>query len=239
MFEAIGNWFSETFTQALTNTYLVGIFETLYMTIISTLLAYVIGLPLGIVLYVTSKDGINPNKHVYNILGVIINILRSVPFLILLVVVIPLTRAIVGTSIGSVATIVPLTIAAFPFVARMVESSVKEVDLGVIEAAQAMGTPTFKLITKVIIPEAKPSLLIGLAISITTILGYTATAGVCGGGGLGAIAINYGYYRFNRNIMYVAVILLVVIVQVFQTIGMKIATKTDKRINKKYVTRRK
>ena len=230
MFEAIGVWFNETFTEALTNTYIVGIFETLYMTIISTLLAYVIGLPLGIILYVTSKDGTKPNTYVYNILGVIINILRSVPFLILLVVVIPLTRAIVGTSIGSVATIVPLTIASFPFVARMVESSVKEVDLGVIEAAQAMGTPTFKLITKVIIPEAKPSLLVGLAISITTILGYTATAGVCGGGGLGAIAINYGYYRFNRNIMYVAVVLLVIIVQIFQTIGMKIATKTDKRL---------
>lgn len=233
MIEAVTNWFSETFSQALANTYLTGIFETLYMTIISTLLAYVLGLPLGIILYVTSKDGTNPNKHVYNILGFIINILRSVPFLILLVVVIPLTRAIVGTSIGSVATIVPLTIASFPFVSRMVESSVKEVDLGVIEAAQAMGTPTLKLITKVLIPEAKPSLLVGLAISITTILGYTATAGVCGGGGLGAIAINYGYYRFNRNIMYVAVVLLVVIVQVFQTIGMSIATKTDKRLKQK------
>lgn len=200
------------------------------MTLISTLLAYVIGLPLGILLYVTSKDGIRPNSKIYGILSFIINILRSVPFLILLVVVIPLTRSIVGTSIGSVATIVPLTIASFPFVSRMVESSVKEVDSGVIEAAQAMGTPTFKLITKVLIPEAKPSLLVGLAISITTILGYTATAGVCGGGGLGAIAINYGYYRFNRNIMYVAVVLLVVIVQIFQTVGMNIATKTDKRL---------
>lgn len=233
MIEAITSWFNETFTQALANTYLTGVFETLYMTLISTMLAYVFGLPLGIVLYVTSEDGTNPNKHVYNVLGFIINILRSVPFLILLVVVIPLTRAIVGTSIGSVATIVPLTIASFPFVSRMVESSVKEVDLGVIEAAQAMGTPTLKLITKVLIPEAKPSLLVGLAISITTILGYTATAGVCGGGGLGAIAINYGYYRFNRNIMYVAVVLLVVIVQVFQTIGMKVATKTDKRLKQK------
>lgn len=230
MFEAIGNWFSKTFTPELTSTYLSGIFETLYMTLISTLLAYVIGLPLGILLYVTSKDGIRPNSKIYGILSFIINILRSVPFLILLVVVIPLTRSIVGTSIGSVATIVPLTIASFPFVSRMVESSVKEVDSGVIEAAQAMGTPTFKLITKVLIPEAKPSLLVGLAISITTILGYTATAGVCGGGGLGAIAINYGYYRFNRNIMYVAVVLLVVIVQIFQTVGMNIATKTDKRL---------
>ena len=233
MFESISNWFASTFSSELVGVYINGIWETLYMTIASTLLAYVIGLPLGIVLYCTSKDGITPNKYVYNILGVIVNILRSVPFLILLVVVIPLTRVIVGTSIGSVATIVPLTIAAFPFVARMVESSVKEVDSGVLEAANAMGTPTFKIITKVIIPEAKPSLLVGLAISLTTILGYTATAGVCGGGGLGAIAINYGYYRYNREIMYIAVILLIIVVQVFQTIGMKIATKSDKRINQK------
>lgn len=233
MFESIASWFQTTFSPALTNVYLLGILETLYMTLASTLIAYIIGLPLGIVLYITDKDGITPNAPVNKVLGVIINILRSVPFLILLVVVIPFTRIIVGTSIGSVATIVPLSIAAFPFVARMVESSVKEIDHGVIEAAQSMGTPTFKLITKVIIPEAMPSLLVGLAISVTTILGYTATAGVCGGGGLGAIAINYGYYRSDRNIMYVAVVLLVIIVQVFQTVGMKFATSSDKRLKNK------
>lgn len=233
MFDSIINWFSTTFSSALTQTYLLGIWETLYMTLCSTFIAYVIGLPLGVILYITSKDGITPNKPVNSILGFIINILRSVPFLILLVVVIPLTRAIVGTSIGSSATIVPLSIAAFPFVARMVESSIKEIDAGVIEAAQAMGTPTIKIITKVILPEALPSLLVGLAISVTTILGYTATAGVCGGGGLGAIAINYGYYRSDRSIMYIAVVLLVVIVQVFQTVGMRLATKSDKRLKNK------
>ena len=158
------------------------------------------------------------------------NLLRSVPFIILLVAIIPFTRKIVGTSIGSTATIVPLVVSAIPFVARMVESSIKEVDAGVIEAAQAMGTPTFKIVTKVLVPEAMPSLLTGAAIAVTTILGYSAMAGFVGGGGLGTIAINYGYYRYQTDVMLVTVALLVIIVQVFQEIGMRIAHKADKRV---------
>ncbi|AGC67078.1 D-methionine ABC transporter permease protein MetI [Thermoclostridium stercorarium subsp. stercorarium DSM 8532] len=208
----------------------MGILETLYMTVGSTALAYAFGLPLGVLLYVTDKDGIYPIPAVNKILGFIINFLRSVPFLILLVFLIPLTRAIVGTTIGSTATIVPLVIAASPFVARMVESSLKEVDGGVIEAAQSMGSTTFQIIYKVLLPEAKPSLIIGAAITITTILGYSAMAGFVGGGGLGTIAVNYGYYRYQRDVMAVTVVLLVIIVQIFQEVGMRIAKHSDKRI---------
>ncbi len=207
-----------------------GILETLYMVIASTLLAYIIGLPLGLILCVTDKDGICPVKWLNAILGFIVNFTRSVPFIILLVALIPFTRAIVGTSLGSTATIVPLLLAAAPFIARMVESSIKEVDKGVIEAAQSMGTPTIKIITKVLIPEAMPSLIIGAAIAITTILGYSAMAGFVGGGGLGTIAINYGYYRYQEDVMLITVLLLVVIVQIFQEIGMRIAKHIDKRI---------
>jgi D-methionine transport system permease protein len=208
----------------------MGILETLYMTVGSTALAYAFGLPLGVLLYVTDKDGIYPIPAVNKILGFIINFLRSVPFLILLVFLIPLTRAIVGTTIGSTATIVPLVIAASPFVARMVESSLKEVDGGVIEAAQSMGSTTFQIIYKVLLPEAKPSLIIGAAITITTILGYSAMAGFVGGGGLGTISVNYGYYRYQRDVMAVTVVLLVIIVQIFQEVGMRIAKHSDKRI---------
>lgn len=208
----------------------VGIGETLYMVIGSTLISYIIGLPIGVLLCVTDKNGICPCKSVNSIFGFIVNLLRSIPFIILLVALIPFTRAIVGTSIGSTATIVPLVISAFGYVARMVESSVKEVDAGIIEAAQSMGTPTFKIITKVLIPEAKPSLIMGSAIAITTILGYSAMAGFVGGGGLGAIAINYGYYRYNTGIMLITVIFLVIIVQLFQEIGLRATRKTDKRI---------
>lgn len=209
-----------------------GILETLYMVITSTLLAYIIGLPLGLVLCVTDKNGIYPIKWLNSFLGFIVNFVRSVPFIILLVALIPFTRSIVGTSLGSTATIVPLLMAAAPFVARMVESSIKEVDAGVIEAAQSMGTPTFKIVTKVLVPEAMPSLIVGAAIAITTILGYSAMAGFVGGGGLGTIAINYGYYRYQEDVMLITVLLLVVIVQVFQEIGMRIAKRIDKRINK-------
>jgi len=207
-----------------------GILETLYMTVVSTFMAYVFGLPLGVLLCITDENGIYPIPVVNKLLGLIINFLRSVPFLILLVFILPLTRAIVGTTIGSTATIVPLVVGASPFVARMVESSLKEVDSGVIEAAQSMGSSTFQIIYKVLLPEAKPSLILGAAITITTILGYSAMAGFVGGSGLGTIAVNYGYYRYQRDIMAVTVILLVLIVQAFQEIGMRIAKMADKRV---------
>lgn len=207
-----------------------GILETLYMTVVSTFMAYVFGLPLGVLLCITDENGIYPIPVVNKLLGLIINFLRSVPFLLLLVFILPLTRAIVGTTIGSTATIVPLVVGASPFVARMVESSLKEVDSGVIEAAQSMGSSTFQIIYKVLLPEAKPSLILGAAITITTILGYSAMAGFVGGGGLGTIAVNYGYYRYQRDIMAVTVILLVLIVQAFQEIGMRIAKMADKRV---------
>lgn len=207
-----------------------GFWETIYMTLISTFFAYLIGLPLGLILVVTDKDGIHPIPWLQSILGVIINIIRSIPFLILLVALMPFTKAVVGTVIGAKATIVGLLVAAAPFIARMVESSLKEVEKGVIEAAQSMGASPFQIMTKVLLPEAKPSLLVGGAIAITTILGYSAMAGFVGGGGLGAIAINYGYYRGQEDIMYMMVILLVVIVQVFQELGMRISKRTDRRL---------
>ena len=209
---------------------LPGILETLFMTVGSTVFAYIIGLPLGVILYVTDKTGIRPIPWLNRVLGFVVNFLRSVPFIILLVWVIPVTRAIVGTSIGSKAMIVPLVIAAAPFIARMVESSLKEVDQGVIEAAESMGTSSFQLIYKVLIPEAKPSLLVGGAIAITTILGYSALAGTVGGGGLGSIAYNYGYIRRAEVVLLISVVLLVIIVQIFQEVGMRIAKKTDKRV---------
>ena len=206
-----------------------GIGETVYMTVVSTLLGYVFGLPIGVLLAVTDKDGIRPNAVCYKILDVIANIIRSVPFLILLILLIPFTRAIVGKSYGSTATIVPLVIAAAPFIGRMVESSLKEVDGGVIEAARSMGASNFTIITKVMLVEARTSLITGSTIAIGTILGYSAMAGSVGGGGLGDIAIRYGYYRYETEIMIVTVILLIVLVQIFQTIGMRIAAKLDRR----------
>ena len=206
-----------------------GILETLYMTLVSSVLAYAIGLPLGLVLVVTDKDGIRPIVPLNKAVGILVNLVRSVPFIILLVAVIPFTRALIGTSLGSTATIVPLVIAAAPFVARIVESSIKEVDRGVIEAAQSMGASPLKIVYKVLLPEAKPSLIVGSAIAITTILSYSAMSGFVGGGGLGTIAINYGYYRYKPDIMFITVIILVLIVQVFQEVGMKIAKIGDKR----------
>lgn len=208
----------------------IGIGETIYMVLVSSFISYLIGLPLGVLLCVTDKEGICPLKPVNTVIGFVVNFLRSVPFIILLIALIPFTRTLLGTSIGSTATIVPLVISAFGYVARMVESSVKEVDAGKIEAAESMGTPTFKIITKVLIPEAKPSLILGAAIAVTTILGYSAMAGFVGGGGLGAIAINYGYYRYNTPIMFITVIFLVIIVQLFQEIGIRATRVTDKRI---------
>ena len=207
-----------------------GILETLYMTLVSTAIAYIIGIPLGVLVFVTDVNGIWRNRIINTIVGVIINIVRSIPFLILLVAILPFTKFVVGTTIGSTATVVPLVIAAAPYVARMVESSLKEVNSGVIEAAQAMGSSTLQIIYKVLLPEARPSLLVGLTISLATILGYSAMAGFVGGGGLGAIAINYGYYRYDGTTMLITVALLVVIVQIFQEVGLRFVNRMDKRI---------
>ena len=205
-----------------------GLLQTLYMTLASTLISYVLGIPMGVILVACDKDGVKPLPIVHKILDIIVNITRSIPFLILLIAVIPITRFITGTTIGSNATIVPLVMAAAPFIARMVESSLREVDKGLIEASLSMGASPFQVICKVLLPEAKPSLIVGAAISTTTILGYSAMAGIVGGGGLGDIAIRYGYYRYENGVMIVTVVLLVLVVQVFQEIGMKIAEKQDK-----------
>ena len=208
----------------------LGIYETFYMTLASTLLGYVIGLPLGVILIITRRDGIRQNLAVNQVLGVIVNIMRSIPFLILMIAIIPFTRFVMGKSYGSTATIVPLTMAAFPFISRMVESSLAEVDGGVIEAAQAMGATPLQIIRKVYIPEATPSLISGAAIVATNILGYSAMAGSVGGGGLGAIAINYGYYRFNAQVMVVCIAIMVVLVQAVQLVGTRLSVKLDHRL---------
>jgi D-methionine transport system permease protein len=208
-----------------------GIGETFYMVFASSAAAYIIGLPLGITLVVTDKKGIWPLPILNKVLGFIINILRSVPFIILLIAVTPITRMIAGQAYGPTATVIPLIIASAPYIARLVESSIKEVPEGIIEAAKAMGASTFQIIWKVYIPEAIPSLLVGSAIAITTIIGYSAMAGFTGGGGLGTIAINYGQYRYQTDVMMVTVAILVIIVQAIQEIGLKLATKKDKRIS--------
>lgn len=207
-----------------------GILETLYMTLFSTLLAYVLGLPIGILLNISGKNGLKPMKAVNTILGAIVNVIRSVPFIILLITVLPFTQWLLGTTLGASATVVPLVICAAPFIGRMVEGSLSEVPAGVIEAARSMGTSNFRIIFKTLIPEAMPSLVNGATITVTTILGYTAMAGYVGGGGLGAIAINYGYYRYNTPVMLVTVALMVIIVQLFQMTGSFIGRKIDKRI---------
>ena len=207
-----------------------GIWETIYMVFLSSALSYVIGIPLGIALVVTDKEGISPVPLFNKVLGLIINLLRSVPFIILLIMVRPMTKFLVGKTIGSNATVVPLIIAAAPYIGRMVESSLKEVDAGVIEAAKSMGASTWQIIVKVLLPEAKPSLLVGAAISVTTILGYSAMAGFTGGGGLGDIAIRYGYHRYQTDMMMVTVVLLVIIVQLIQEVAMRMSRKSDKRI---------
>lgn len=206
-----------------------GVLDSLYMTVFATLFGYIIGLPWGIVLTVTGRDGISPNRGVYRVLDVITNVMRSVPFLIMLILVIPITRFIVGKTYGSTATIVPLVISAAPLIARMVESSLNEVDHGVVEAAQSMGAGNMQIIFKVLLGEARVSLISGATITIGTILGYSAMAGTVGGGGLGDIAIRYGYYRYQANILWITVILLVLLMQVFQLIGTLIANKLDRR----------
>lgn len=208
---------------------LLGIWETVYMTFISAFFAYLLGLPLGVLLCVTAKDGIRPISWLNRILDILVNIFRSIPFIILMVAVLPAAKLIVGTSLGNKAMIVTLVIAAAPYVARMVESSVKEVDKGVIEAAQSMGAGPLRIITRVLIPEARPSLTVGAVISLVTILGYSAMAGTIGGGGLGMISITYGYQRFNSEVVWICVALTIIIVQLIQEAGMRIARKTDRR----------
>ncbi|MCL2675996.1 MAG: ABC transporter permease [Firmicutes bacterium] len=207
---------------------LTGTFATLYITLFSTAFAYIIGLPLGVVLTITDKGGLKPILPLNKILGFTVNALRSVPFIILVVMVIPLTRFIVGTSIGTTAMIVPLVVAAAPFVARIVENSLKETDRGVIEAAKAMGASNFGIVVKVMLPEARSSLLLGLTLAAATIMGYSAMAGIIGGGGLGAVAINYGYYRYETTVLYICVSILIVILQILQEIGLKVAKKINK-----------
>ena len=228
---------SETISEAwqiIVTQFPTAIWETLYVTVLSTLFAIIIGLPLGILLVTGEKGGVLPlPAWLMHALNIIINLLRSVPFLILMVLVFPLTRLIVGTVVGTAATVVPLVIAGFPFVARLVESSIREVNPNIIEMAQSMGASPFQIIVKVLIPESFPSLISNATIAVTTILGYSAMSGIIGGGGLGKIAMNYGYYRYKYLIMFAAVILLIILVQIFQSIGTRTAIKSDKRLKNK------
>lgn len=220
--------------QIVVNEFPLAIWETVYVTILATAFSILIGLPLGVILVAGEKDGIRPlPSWLLHILNVMINLLRSVPFLILMILVFPLTRLIVGTVVGTVPSIVPLVIAAFPFVARLAESSFREVNPNIIEMAQSMGASPLEIIVKVMIPESIPSLISNATIAITTILGYSAMSGIIGGGGLGKIAINYGYYRYKYLIMLAAVILLILLVQIFQSVGTLLAVGTDKRVKKK------
>ncbi|MBS6942595.1 MAG: ABC transporter permease [Clostridiales bacterium] len=208
---------------------LQGTLDTLYMTLVSTAIAYLIGIPLGVILVITRRDGICPAPKTNAVLGTIVNIMRSVPFLILIIVLIPFTRLVAGTSIGATATIVPLIVGAAPFIARMVESSLLEVDAGVVEAAQAMGASPWQIVTKVLLKESVPSLVTGAAIALTTILGYSAMAGAVGGGGLGDLAIKYGYHRYQTDVLLLTLIILVLLVQVIQALGNAVAKRIDHR----------
>lgn len=210
---------------------ITGIGQTLLMVFCSTLFGYVFGLPLGVLLFVSDKDGISPNRGLYRVLDFIVNIGRSIPFIILMILIIPFTRLIAGKSYGTIATIVPLTVSAIPFIGRMVESSLKEVDKGVIEAAQSMGASDLQIIWKVLLKEARPSLINGATICLGTIVGYSAMAGAIGGGGLGDIAIRYGYYRYEMDIMLVTVVIIVILVQLFQFVGNRLSKELDKRKN--------
>lgn len=224
--------FSEMFVKLLENGIIQkGVWETIYMTLLSSVIAYVIGLPLGVILNVTGKEGIHPMPILNRVLGFIVNFFRSIPFIILMVAMLPVAKLVVGVSLGNKAMIVMLVIAAAPYIARMVESSLKEVDAGVIEAAESMGTNNFQIIWKVLLPEAKPALIVGAVISMVTILGYSAMSATIGGTGLGQIAISYGHQRFNPDVTWCCVFLTVIIVQIIQELGMWIARKTDKRIH--------
>ena len=207
------------------------VWETMYALVLEVIFAYVVGLPLGVLLVTGEKEGIRPMPGwMMKALNIVINLLRSVPFLILMIIVLPLSKIIVGTKVGTPATIPPMVIAAFPLVARMVESSLREVNHGVIEASQSMGASTWQIVTKVLLPEALPSLISGGTITVGTILGYGAMAGIIGGGGLGKMAINYGYYNFKYLVMWAAVIGLIILVQIFQSAGAKLAQVSDKRL---------
>ena len=217
--------------EIIASEYGFAVWETLYALVLDVVFSYVIGLPLGVLLVTGEKDGIRPlPKWFMSILNLVINLLRSVPFLIMMIIVLPLSKIIVGTKVGTIATITPMTIAAAPLVARMVETSLREVNHGVIEAAQSMGASAWQIVTKVMLPEAKPSRISGAAIMVGTILGYGAMAGIIGGGGLGKMAINYGYYNFKFIVMWAAVIGLIILVQIFQSVGTKLATACDKRL---------
>ena len=207
------------------------VWETMYALVLEVIFAYVVGLPLGVLLVTGEKEGIRPMPGwMMKTLNIVINLLRSVPFLILMIIVLPLSKIIVGTKVGTAATIPPMVVAAFPLVARMVESSLREVNRGVIEAAQSMGASTWQIVTKVLLPEALPSLISGGTITVGTILGYGAMAGIIGGGGLGKMAINYGYYNFKYLVMWAAVIGLIILVQIFQSVGTKLSQVSDKRL---------
>lgn len=224
---------SRLFTQLGFWGFAEGVGVTVYMTVLSTAIAYLIGLPLGVLLCITDRDGIKPVVWLNKIIGLIVNVLRSIPFIILMVALIPVSRAVVGTSIGNRAMIFMLVVAAAPYVARMVESSVKEVDKGVVEAARSMGANTFEIIWKVYLPEAKPSLIVGAVISTVTVLGYSAMAGTIAGGGLGSIAVTQARPSNARDVIWLCVALTIIVVQVLQEVGMYIAKKLDKRISKK------
>ena len=218
--------------QVIQSQFPLAVWETLYVTVVATACAIVIGLPLGVLLVVGERGGVLPlPRWVMQVLNVVINLLRSIPFLILMILVFPLTRRIVGTVVGTTASIVPLVIAAFPFAARMAESSLREVNPNTIEMAQSMGASPLQIIVRVMLPESVPSLLSNATITITTVLGYSAMSGIIGGGGLGKIAINYGYYRYKDLIMLAAVVLLIVLVQIFQSVGTRLAVRSDKRLN--------
>ncbi len=218
-------------SSAVTLMILKGIGETLLMVLCSTLFGYLFGLPLGVLLCISDEGGIRPNRILYRILDIAVNIGRSIPFIILLILIIPFTRLIAGKSYGTVATIVPLTVSAIPFIGRMVESSLKEVDKGVVEAAQSMGASDLQIICRVLLKEARPSLIAGATICLGTIIGYSAMAGAVGGGGLGDIAIRYGYYRYQSDIMLITVVIIVLLVQLFQLLGNRLSKELDKRKN--------
>lgn len=216
--------------QALIDLLWEGTLDTIYMTLVSTFFSYVFGMIMAVILVITRADGIRPHPVIFRVLDVIVNLTRSFPFLILMIAIIPFTRWLVGTTIGNNATVVPLVVAAAPFVARLIEQSLLEVDRGVIEAAQSMGASTWQLIWKVLIPEATPSLINGSAIAATTILGYSAMSGAVGGGGLGKLAIMYGYNRYQNDIMFATVVLLIIIVQLLQSFGDWATRRSDRRI---------
>ena len=234
MFESIAAFWAE-YGNVLTD----GVWDTLVMVVISTAFAYLIGLPLGVALILTQPHGIRPHRGVYRVLDWIVNIGRSVPFIILMVAIMPFTRMVVGTTIGVKGAIVPLVVSAAPFIARMVETSLNEVDAGVVEAAQSMGCSPWQIVTKVMLPECRPSLITGLTTASITILSYGAMAGTIGGGGLGAMALLRGYGRQETVVLYVAVIFLVILVQIIQSIGTAVAVKTDRRIQHTHTKRRK